>query len=233
MKQRILALALALLLSLGTCALADGDIQVTGRATVRVEPDLAIVSLGVQERNESVTDAQANCNEKINAIVEALLAAGVERTDISTDNYSIYADYSYDYTTDTQTQNGYVASCTLAIKVRKVDEAGAIIDAAFQAGANQMGNIRFTLVDDSEARDKALELAVQDGMRKAGVIARAAGITLPRLPSELVENTDYYYYSDVYNGVMLRDAAAGETGTSVQTGMLNITASVALSYDMD
>lgn len=229
----IAILALALLFSWTGLAVAESELKVTGSATVRVEPDLVILRLGVEEKNLLVTEAQGQCNARVNAIVEALTAAGVEKLDISTDSYSIYGNYEYNYETGRSEQMGYVASCYLAVKVRDVARAGELIDAAFAAGANQMGSIDFTLQDSSEAEDKALELAVKDGMRKAGVIAAAANVQLPALPDS-IEESNNYSYNAANNGLEMRAvAAAGDTSTSIQTGMLSITANVVLTYDLD
>ena len=230
--KKLFALILALSFLIGPAALADADecIAVQGRATVQAEPDIAVITLGATEKNASVTEAQSLVNQRISAIIQALTEdMKIEKSDIATDSYSIYADYSYNYDTNEQVLTGYVASCLLRITVRDIDGAGAVIDAAFAAGANQLSGVSFALEDSAALEDKALELAVQDGIHRAQVIAKAAGVRLPALPSLISEGGGVSYSASpaVYS---MNDMAA--MGTQLMAGTVEITATVSVSYDI-
>ena len=109
MKKMFAILLCLAILALGTgAALADGTkLSVTGSGTVLVESDLAIVTVGVQETSKDVLEAQSTVNEKIAAIKQALLDAGVEESSINTDSINIYANY--DYSDNTEVIVGYTA----------------------------------------------------------------------------------------------------------------------------
>ena len=53
-----------------------------------------------------------------------------------------------------------------------------MIDTLVTAGANDVGNINFTVTQASKLLDDAREKAVADARRKAEIYARAAGVTL-------------------------------------------------------
>ena len=59
-----------------------------------------------------------------------------------------------------------------------MENVGALIDAAFQAGANTLDQVQFTVQDDTQAREQALTGAIEDAMRKAEVMASAAGMAV-------------------------------------------------------
>ena len=224
--KKFLSLLLVLLLMLPAAALADTKIAVNGSATVQAEPDMVTLSLGVEETKDDVAAAQALVNEKIAAVVEALKNAGIDEKDIQTGYYSIYNSYDYDDPDNMQ----YVASCSLNVIVRDLSKAGEMIDVAVAAGANQVGGVTFGVSDLTALQDKALEMAVADGIRRAGVMAKAAGVTLPALPESVVENSSYYdgYKASAYT----MDAAAGAS-TSLMGGMVNVTSSVTVTYDVN
>ena len=94
--KKTIAILLALLLCLVSAgAWAEGtDLKVTGTGVISVLADQVSVTLGVTETNEDVKTAQETVNAKINAIYEALIAAGVEKKNIGTDRISINAEYS-------------------------------------------------------------------------------------------------------------------------------------------
>ena len=224
--KKFLSLLFVLLLMLPAAALADTKIAVTGSATVQAEPDMVTLSLGVEETKSDVAAAQATVNEKIAAVVEALKNAGIDEKDVQTGYYSIYNNYNYDDPSDIQ----YVASCSLNVIVRDLSKAGEMIDVAVAAGANQVGGVTFGVSDLTALQDKALEMAVADGIRRAGVMARAAGVTLPALPESVEENSSYYDGGSARAYTM--DAAAGAS-TSLMGGMVSVTSSVTVTYDVN
>ena len=224
--KKFLSLLFVLLLMLPAAALADTKIAVTGSATVQAEPDMVTLSLGVEETKSDVAAAQATVNEKIAAVVEALKNAGIDEKDVQTGYYSIYNNYNYDDPSDIQ----YVASCSLNVIVRDLSKAGEMIDVAVAAGANQVGGVTFGVSDLTALQDKALEMAVADGIRRAGVMAKAAGVTLPALPESVEENSSYYDGGSARAYTM--DAAAGAS-TSLMGGMVSVTSSVTVTYDVN
>ena len=224
--KKFLSLLFVLLLMLPAAALADTKIAVTGSATVQAEPDMVTLSLGVEETKSDVAAAQAMVNEKLSAVIEALKNAGIDEKDIQTGYYSIYNNYDYDDPESIQ----YVASCSLNVIVRDLSKAGEMIDVAVAAGANQVGGVTFGVADLTALQDKALEMAVADGIRRAGVMAKAAGVTLPALPESVEENSSYYDGGSARAYTM--DAAAGAS-TSLMGGMVSVTSSVTVTYDVN
>ena len=224
--KKFLSLLFVLLLMLPAAALADTKIAVTGSATVQAEPDMVTLSLGVEETKGDVAAAQALVNEKLAAVVEALKNAGIDEKDVQTGYYSIYNNYNYDDPSDIQ----YVASCSLNVIVRDLSKAGEMIDVAVAAGANQVGGVTFGVADLTALQDRALEMAVADGIRRAGVMAKAAGVTLPALPESVEENSSYYDGGSARAYTM--DAAAGAS-TSLMGGMVSVTSSVTVTYDVN
>ena len=233
-KLTAMMLAVLMLLCAGT-ALADDTITVTGKATVQLEPDLVNVTLGVTATNEDVLIAQQEVNAAMNAVIAALTGEelAIAPEDIATTQYRIDEEYEYNSLRGSSEKIGYTAVTMLTICVRDIDKAGLVIDAAMQAGANQLRGVEFGSSDQTGARDQALTLAVQDGMRKAKVIAAAAGVELPALPSAIVEH-EVHSYSPAANTITWYEAAADmAASTSLQAGLLSLTASVSITYEID
>ena len=236
-KMTAMILALAMLLCMGTAALADDTITVTGSATVQLEPDMVMILVGVTAENEEVLAAQRAVNEALTSVVAALTGEelAIAEEDIATAEYYINEHYEYDYEIGKSQKTGYEASAMLRVCVRNLDQAGTVIDAAMQAGANRLGGVEFMSSDQTGARDQALTLAVQDGMRKAGVIADAAGVRLPKFPASIVEQ-ETYSYSPTANTIVMYDMAAATaegSATTLQAGMLSLTAKVVVTYEID
>ena len=233
MKKMFAMLLCLAILALGTgAALADGTtLSVTGNGTVLVESDLAIVTVGVQETSKDVLEAQSTVNEKIAAIKQALLDAGVEESEINTDSINIYANY--DYSDNTEVIVGYTARNSLSVRTTDMDNVGSLIDAAFVAGANTLDNVQFTVQDDTQAREQALTMAVEDARRKADVLASAAGLQVASIES--ISEGGVSVYDSMRNyaaDTVMAAEESGGAGTLVQAALVSVDATVSMEFEL-
>lgn len=234
MRKLTAFLVAAVLLMTASFALADTKITVTGNGETQVSADTAIVSLGVSARDKDVLKAQQEVNRVIAAIRESLIAKGVAEENINTDYMNIYA--IYDYNEDQEQIKAYNASSTLAIKVTKMDDVGAVIDEAFAAGANTLNGITFSASNTDEARSESMKAAVAEARAKAEVLAEAAGMKITGI-KEISEGGVFSYANTVGNfsaKSMDREEAADITyGTVVQAAKLLVTASVTIIFEAE
>ena len=225
MRKRLILLLLCVsLLALPAAALADGGLTVIGTATVTVQPDMAELSVGVATRAETVSGAAEANAELLGAVTEALKAAGVAPEDLSTSDY--YVSMAYNYETSPATVAGYDVGNTLRVVVRDVERIGEVVDAAIAAGANQVYGVTFRSSQQSESYDRALTLAIQEGMRKAQLMAIAGGRALGQLES--MEESG----AQSYGAKMAFDTAARASGTSIMPEELSVTASVTMTFEL-
>ncbi len=232
--KRIIAIALMMIMLLGCGALAEGTLNVTGSGTVYVAADRVSASLGISISGEDLAELQNQANERMSAICQALLDAGLEGSNIST-NY-LYISPRYDYSGEMEKITGYSISNSLTILTDDIDSIGSYIDAAFAAGANTFDSINFTTKDDSAAQRKALELAVADAQGKAEVIAAASGRSLGDiLTISQGEEDDYSYYnSTAGSGMLYKEAAAMDgAATTVRAAQIKVSAQVQISYALN
>ena len=231
-KLLVLLTCVALLALCAGPALAEGEgtkLSVSGNGTVLVESDLAIVTVGVREASADVLVAQATVNEKIAAIKQALLDAGVQETEINTDSINIYANY--DYSDNTEVIVGYTARNSLSVRTTDMDNVGSLIDAAFVAGANTLDNVQFTVQDDTQAREQALTMAVEDARRKADVLASAAGLQVASI--ERISEGGVSVYDSMRNyaaDTVMAAEESGGAGTLVQAALVSVDASVLMDF---
>lgn len=229
--KKVFLLFLALFMMLAAVpAMAETKITVNGTGEIRVSADTAVISLGVEARDKNVLKAQQKVNEAIAAIRTVLTEQGIKEENINTEFINIYAIYDY--------QNGqdqlaaYNASSTLAIKVTDMEKVGALIDAAFAAGANTLNGISFSASDTEEAKNEALKMAVADASNKAGILAEASGLKIAGIET-ISEGGVFSYENNVGNvyakGIDTLEAAA-DAGTVVQAAKLIVNASVTITF---
>jgi uncharacterized protein len=178
------ALAVVLVLAAGAVALraesagaaaADpaGTLSVQGTATVSTIPDRAQISFGVESQAATARAALAANATEMRRVIAALKSAGA--ADIRTQSVWLSSRYGND-----NVVVGYVAQNTVSATVEDVARAGATIDAAVEAGANQIYGPSLSTTDQAELYRQALKAAVADARARAEALALAAGATIGR-----------------------------------------------------
>lgn len=233
--KRILTLLAAVMIALSmTAALAEPTkLTVVGNGVATMTADKACVVLGVRETSSDALEVQGVVNGKINAIYEALIAAGVDKKDIGTESLYLFANY--DYSGETEQIVGYTASNTLSIQTMQLDKLGEYIDIAFGAGANTLENVQFMAQNSEDAQKEALQLAVQNAYEKAEVVASAAGMQVSAVLS-IQENDGYYSSVEAgakYSNMRAAGASEMDESTLVQASSLQISASVSVEFELD
>ena len=148
-------------------------ISVTGTATTSVDPDLLVITFGVETQEKSAKDALVANSESMTSIVNTIKSLGVSEDDISTSRISIYPIYdSYrDSVTEKYTQElvGYRVTNTITVETEQLNKAADIIDGGVSSGANRVDNVSFTLSPQKqlEVKDDLLGKAVLNAKKKA------------------------------------------------------------------
>lgn len=185
----------AVLLTAGVLALAAGfspvnaqvverTITTQGHGEVKVRPDSLSVSVSVESRNAQLAAARAENNRKIQAVINALKGLNIPNLKLETQNVQVYPMQS-EYQRDKlpkiigyQVTNSLNVTVTGAAPDSLGEQGTRIVDAALNAGANNVGGLGFFLNDMGTPRAQALELAVKDARRNADAMARAADVAI-------------------------------------------------------
>jgi uncharacterized protein len=162
-------------------AMAQSDfppaISVTGEASISVPPDLALLDAGVASDGKTAREASEANNTAMAKVLAALKTAGIDDKDVQTSRLSIQPQYAPNRSGPSAI-TGYRASNRVTVKLHDVSKVASVIDALVSAGANDIGNVNFTVSKASELLDQARDKALADARRKAEIYAKAAGVTL-------------------------------------------------------
>lgn len=224
-KTIVVLLTVMLLLSAVMCARAeDKEIRVAGNASVTLSADYATLQIGVTTKKDTVQSAQQENAQAMNAVLDALYAAGIEEKDVITSQFNIYSSVDW---VNGEEKSYYCVDNMLSVTVRSLEKIGMVMDAAIGAGANQTYGIAFASAKENEAYLQALQRAVEDARAKAEVLAAAAGKQLGQLILMDASQGGYYYgISNTYNA---KEAAAA--GDAIVSGDVSVSASVVLTYE--
>lgn len=210
--------------------LMTNTIAVSGTGEVTGTPDTLIIDMGVQVLRPSVGEATGEAARLAQAVIDALKAEGVAEKDIQTTNYSIWPEY--DYRNDSQTLKGYRVSNTVSAKIRNLDKAGEVIDAATAAGGNDaiVNGIRFDLESNGALITAAREAAWNDAKAKAEQLAALAEVRLGQAVSISETSTP------TQPPIVYAEATAGaafDTATPIQSGEASVSVVVTVQFAID
>jgi uncharacterized protein YggE len=206
-------------------------IIVHGTSTINLKADFGSINLGVNTKGATVAEAQAANKETMDKVIAAIRDQGVAEEDIVTSSFNVYANYDYQYSklTEGDSVSGYQVENMLMVTVRDLNKISGVLDAAMGAGANQTYGITFSSSKQAEAYDEALKAAVQDGARKAGLLAASMEKTLGDLLN--MEEKEYSY--NLYGGAATYKAEDSAAGTPIMSGQIAVNATVTLTYNFE
>ncbi len=151
-----------------------------GRST-RV-PDVAEVSGGVVTVAPTAAAAMRENAARMTAVVAAVKQAGIADRDVQTSGLSLQPQYRYENNAP-PVLTGYQATNTVALRIRKIDQTGKLLDTLVQVGANQISGPNFVVENSAAALDEARVAAVKAGRARAELYAGAAGLKVRRIVS--------------------------------------------------
>jgi uncharacterized protein len=202
----------------GGASQPSGGITVTGTGTVQTVPDQAEFTLGVQSEGPTARDALATNSERMRHVLAALFSAGVAKKDVQTQDVSLSQTFSSD-----GRPNGYSAHNSVSVTIRVLAKAGAILDAASNAGANDVYGPTLSRSDEDGQQAKALRAAIDNARAKARVLADAAGVQLGTVTAITENGSEPEPYYPV--ALAQRDA-----GAPIEPGRQQVQATVRVTF---
>lgn len=165
--------------------LAYRRMTLIGKGQITVNPDLAIIRLGIETTGLNVTEAQAENARISQNILDALRELGI--SDIKTHQYQIQK--IYDFENGSRIERGYSVRNIFEIRMNNLGLVGTAIDAAVSAGANIVENISFEVENPDFYYQQALNLAVKNAIQKAKSIASGLRIMIDTIPIKITESS--------------------------------------------
>ena len=200
-----------------SAAAEAGAITVQGRASVASVPDRAELSFGVESQGQTAKAALATNAAEMRRVIAAVKGAGGRN--VTTQSVSLSP--RYDEQNDVQ---AFVTTNTVSATVKEIAKAGAVIDAAVDAGANQVYGPSLSAGDQGVLYRGALKAAVAAARESAQSLASASGLALGRITA-IVEGD-----GSTPQSYAVADKAIAADSTPIEPGTQQLTATVAVTF---
>ncbi|HEX6322740.1 MAG TPA: SIMPL domain-containing protein [Vicinamibacterales bacterium] len=207
----------------------ERSVTTSGQAHVRLAPDRAWVTVGIEARAQKPQEAQKQAAEVMNRIRMQLTALGIPEQGIRTVSFNVHADW--DYSNNRRTLRGYVVSNLIEVRIDDLTKVADVLDRSIASGGNAIHGVRWDLQNREKAERDALRQAVEDARQRAEVAVAAAGAKLG--PVLRINEQRYDQPRPMMDMVQMRQAAppaAPMPETPISPGEIEIRSSVTVSF---
>jgi len=159
---------------------ANRTLAVTGTGTASAMADRATLNIGYVVYGPTSEAAYAEASKTSNAIADALAKAGVAKDRIESQNQSVSETQTYENQNLTPAEREarkFRAEQSWTVRL-KASEAASVLNAAVAAGANNSGNVDWSVADAAALQGKAAAKALANDKRMAAAMAEGLGVTL-------------------------------------------------------
>ena len=204
-------------------------VMIVGDSIVQAQPDTAILTIAVVTQNRSAITAQQENAAKSDEVVRVLKTVAGTGAEVKTSGYSLQPQRVYKEG-QPPTISGYEARNMVTVTMSDLNKIGSVIDAAAQAGSNDVSGISFTLRQDRPARDRALGEATREAMSKARVIAQALGGRVLRIVEVQEDGFQQRPPVPIYQ---TESFATAKVATPIEVGSLEINSRVQVIAEVE
>jgi len=211
----------------------ENGVTLDATGSVKVVPDGVQFNFSVFAVEATSKSASERANVLANQAREALDESKIDKEDISTQNVSVYPEYSYS-PEGKQTLIGFRASQSFAVTLRDTEEAGAVVDAVLLLVGTDLtiDTLAPILLDTSDALEQARENAIKLAKKKAEDYADLLDVVL----GDVISVREFSGSSSIPQP-WLRDMATADslesTKTVVDLGTQEVTVTVEVRWAFD
>ena len=210
----------------------ERSVSTMGQASVKMAPDRAYVTIGIEARAPKPADAQRQAAKTMQAVHAKLAALGIPKEGIRTVAFNLQEDW--DYTGRTRVRRGYIVSNHIQVTVDNLDKLSDVLDGSIASGANAIHGVMWDLQQRDKVERDALRRAVEDAKLRADVAVTAAGA---KLGGVLRINEQRFDSPRPVDMRMMREVAASAPPppapeTIISPGEIEIRASVNVAFSI-
>lgn len=201
-------------------------ITVTGTYEIKVKPDEAHITIGVNSVGTDIEKIKKENDSQIRNVIKTIKKNGVGEKDLKTSNFSISQDYSRP--SDKKEAIRYRVSNTLSVHLKDLSQLEKIINGVVKNGANQLQGVEFTTSKLKELETSARAGALKNAKTLANEMAAELGQKVGE-PYSVSEPQSQIYGGRTQMAMMKMEDSIAPT---IAQGQISISTNVIVSFEL-
>jgi uncharacterized protein YggE len=156
------------------------QVTVVGSGQVQGVPDTLTADVSIEFTAPDVTTAMNQTSDRQQAVINALVGAGLDRKNISTTQVTLEPQYNRPEPNGTAAITAYRATNGISLKIHPTDTASKLLALVVTTGgdATRVSSVNYSIGDDSQLVKDARARAFQDAKNRAEQYAQLSGMRL-------------------------------------------------------
>ncbi|MEO9802596.1 MAG: SIMPL domain-containing protein [Reichenbachiella sp.] len=211
---------------------ARAQLNVTGQATLTLQPKRTIISYSIGSTKDSYDEAIASMTNRIDALTLSLAKIGFKKEEIKTSNFNIRQNRKYRQGEPKGEE--YIA--TQSLEIRFDHSTKRLLEVLNKTASDESAptvSIAFGMSEEQEksAKELLIQMAVADAKRKADLLAKETGYSIQGIKEINYGNT--YNSPQPYRGNMgMMKSFAENDMSNFEAKDLTIRDQVFISYEI-
>lgn len=218
----------------------DKVLRLTGHGEASKAPDRIEISLTISVEDKDYAKGVQGCDRLVIALIKALIDGGFKDEEIKTTDFRVRSITKYveNFKTGKYVFDRYGISHSLRIKFAfDKTNLAKCVDIITQSLSEPNFSIRFTVEDDEEIKDQALQNAVKEAQKRANLLATSAGVKLGSIKLidhsisqiNIVTPRSYDYQ---YDGAVMAKRSAVASMESINVEDIKVSANVTMEWEI-
>lgn len=197
------------------------------KVEVKVTPDIAVITLGVQNNGKDAKEVKAQNDIVIDKVLKYIKKFNIPTTDYQTAQMNLYKNYDYE-----KKKYSYEANQTVTVTLKDVSKYDLFMMDVMETGINRIDGVEFKSSKIEQYETEARKKAMLNAKKKAEDY-------LSVLPGQKIGKAIFIYdQSNTYypQPVMYAKAAAMEVADTRETlavGEIEVTSTVQVSFILE
>lgn len=211
----------------------ESKISVTGTAEIYVQPDEAIINMGIKVWDEDMDDARAKFYENSEKLSTLLQIYNIDDKFIKTDMINIEPTYKkfHKQSYEGDIVSGYRFFKRISVTVKDIEKVEEMLTKIIYSGATNLYGVNYQTSEFREYMDQARKEAILAAKEKAEMLAAELGQSVGKAIKIEEPSMAGNPWGRSANVTML--SGSNESGPDIQPGMIKISASINVVFELE
>lgn len=204
------------------------QVNVTGEGKIKVTPDIACVSLGVENTGKDAATVKKANDEIIDKVLKYIKTYGISPNDFQTTQVSLYKNYDYE-----KKKYNYVANQTISITLKDIKKYDEFMMGITDTGITNIGGVEFKTSKLEQYESEARKKAVLNAKAKANDYIQALNLKMGKVLLITDNSNTFYPQVAMYKGALRAEAMDATPRETLAIGQIEITANVQVAFAIE